>query len=106
MLYMAGPTAMISPAMLTCMSMRTLWQVDCFCPEVDACESRRYACFWDLSVDGLAKNPEMADLYAMFRADMLECREISVKSDDIGPCEDKALMAALARCERRLSTPK
>lgn len=91
-----------SPEMLECLAMRTLWQVDCFCWEADACEGRKYACFWDLSHDGLMKNPEMADLYVMFHADLMTCREYAVKPGDIASCEDAALEQALIRCEHRL----
>lgn len=97
-----GVVSVVSPAALECASMRTLWQVDCFCtPEY--CEGKRYACFWDLSDDGLTRHPEMADLYGVFHAEMLRCRETSVRMDDIRPCEDGALARALGRCERRLS---
>jgi len=92
----------ISPAMEECLAMKTLWQVECFCIEKDACESRHYACFWNLADDGLGKNPEMADLYNTFYNDLLKCRENSVKISDINPYEDAALVAALKRCEERL----
>lgn len=91
----------VTPERIKCMSMRTLWQATCFCTDI-YCESRTYPCFWDLSVDGLAKNPEMEDLYKVFRAELVECRETAAKLDDIEPCEDKALERALTRCERRL----
>ena len=95
-------TAYVSPAMEECLAMKTLWQIECFCIEQDACEGRHYACFWDLADDGLGKNPEMADLYNIFYNDMIKCGENSVRLSDINPCEDAALAAALKRCEERL----
>lgn len=88
-------------AVAECKAMKTLWQVDCFCNN-DGCEGRRYACFWDLSAGGLAKNPEMVDLYDVFHQKILECRSNYLKIDDVNPCEDNALSRAFLRCEERI----
>lgn len=84
-----------------CKAMKTLWQVDCYCVE-SGCIARHYACFWDLSHDGLGKNPEMADLYDIFYGEFTDCHLNSLKIDDVSPCEDDALARALARCEQRM----
>lgn len=90
---------------LQCRGMKNLWQVECFCyPNEGLCEGRRYVCWWDLSRRfGLRDYPEMEDLYEIFYAERIACRENSVKLDDINPCDDLALERAIKRCEERLS---
>lgn len=89
---------------IRCHGMKNLWQVECFCyPNEGLCEGRRYVCWWDLSRRfGLRDYPEMEDLYEIFYAERLACRENSVRIDDINPCDDLALERAIERCEERL----
>ena len=93
--------SIITDAMKTCLDMKQLWQIDCFCIEKDACIGRRYACFWDPAIIGLEKNPEMKDLYLLFRQDMLKCLEL--KLNFVDKCEQEALNLGLKRCEERLN---
>lgn len=81
---------------LQCRGIKNLWQVECFCyPNEGLCEGRRYVCWWDLSRRfGLRDYPEMEDLYEIFYAERIACRENSVKLDDINPCDDLALERA------------
>jgi len=98
----ADTSVEVSDSMKKCLAMGSLWQIKCFCYGRDACEgSGGFPCFWDPADNGLKKNPEMADLYELFKKDRIKCRE-NMNLNDIPPCDERALAQALLRCEKRL----